>query len=708
MQGYHLPLSEHLVQFYESDTFLLETLSEFIGAGLGSGAACIVIATQAHREELLPRLQANGLDPARIPERYVALDAAATLAQFLDEGLPDPQRFARVIGAHIERAERHVRRVRIFGEMVALLWQLGNLAAALHLEACWNELHSASCQFSLLCAYPMSLFADYEHDERFARMCELHSLVIPDERSTRCGGPNEQLRAVSLFQQKALSLETEIAEHRAAEERLRISESRYRRLFEASTDSVLMVDPHSGRIIDANTSLSRLLGSTHEQLVGRELWQVGLLKNWQAQQAFLQRVQHERLLHREVVELAPGGEEPCAVEWVSTLFQASGEDVLQCNLRDITDHRRVEEARLHLAAIVSSSEDAILSKDLDGVITSWNAAAERMYGYSAREIIGRPVFLLFPPGCQEEFADIMERIRRGERVDHYETMRVRKDGSLLSVSVTVSPIKASNGSIIGASAIARDISRRKELERQRAAFVSLITHELNNPLTAMLGNIQLAHRLLTGLLRQTEPSDDERQRILADVLTMVGRSQRLLRVQQRLIGDLVDVSRIQENKVELRQETFNLVALVEATVLDYRAAHPSRLIALELPVQDSLLVFADRDRIQQVLSNYLTNALKFSPASAPVRVSIGLATQVVRVQVSDHGPGLTAEQQAQIWQQFYQAPRIPVQQGWKAGLGLGLYLCQHLIRRQQGEVGVESLPGQGATFWFTLPVQPYS
>src|SRR5712691_8601462 len=150
---------------------------------------------------------------------------------------------------------------------------------------------------------------------------------------------------------------------------------------------------------------------------------------------------------------------------MSTLFEANGQAVLQCTIRDITDRRRAEEAHLHLAAIVSSSDDAILSKDLDGMITSWNAAAERMYGYSAQEIVGQPVTLLFPPDRHSELTQIMERIRQGERVDHYETTRVRKDGSLLTVSVTVSPIKKSSGTIIGASAIARDITEHKQIGR---------------------------------------------------------------------------------------------------------------------------------------------------------------------------------------------------------------------------------------------------
>ena len=196
--------------------------------------------------------------------------------------------------------------------------------------------------------------------------------------------------------------------------------------------------------------------------------------------------------------------------------------------------------------------------------------------------------------------------------------------------------------------------------------------------------------------------------MLEEALTMLGRSQQQLRVQQRLINDLLDVSHIQEDKVELRLAVFNLVELVYETVQDHQAAHPSRLITLDLPEQDPISVYADRDRLQQVLSNYLTNALKFSPASEPVQVGMALEAEAVRVWVQDHGPGLSREQQEHIWERFYQAPKTPVQSGWRVGLGLGLYICHQLIRRQQGEVGVESRPGQGATFWFTLPMQSSS
>src|SRR5581483_3739404 len=250
---------------------------------------------------------------------------------------------------------------------------------------------------------------------------------------------------VSLLQQRARSLENEIRERQAVEERLRLSENRYHCLLEASTDGILTVDPHSGLILDANPSIMHLLGLSRVQLVNHSLWQVGLLPDQLSQQAQLQRLQQERLLRTETRLLTSHNGPPCFVEWVCTLVQANGDEVIQCNIRDITDRKRAEEASKYLAAIVSSSDDAILSKDIDGIITSWNAAAERMYGYSEQEIVGQPVSVLFLPDRQDEFTSIMERIRRGECVNHYETRRVHKDGTILTVSVTVSPIKMSDG-----------------------------------------------------------------------------------------------------------------------------------------------------------------------------------------------------------------------------------------------------------------------
>lgn len=574
---------EHVVQFYEADSFLLDALEAYVHSGLDAGDVCLVVATGAHRAGLDDRLKTAGMDvdAARQNCTYLWLDAGKTLAKLLLDGWPDPQRFTQVVGRQVLRAMRHKRHVRVFGEMVALLWAEGSRAAAIRLEELWNQLQrSAPAPFTLFCGYALPGCAGEANTESFAAVCQQHSQVLPSESYGALADPAERLRTIALLQQKALSLAGEVAER-----------------------------------------------------------------------------------------------------------------------------RRAEEAQLHLAAIVSSSDDAILSKDLDGTITSWNAAAERMYGYRAQDIVGQPVSLLFPPDRQEEFTEIMERIRRGERVDHYETLRVCKDGSLLPVSVTVSPIMDHTGTIIGASAIARDISKRRALERQREAFISLVTHELKSPLTSVQANLQLAQRRLTRLLGQADQLDEAQQRTLEDILTMLGRTQHPLRLQQRLINDLLDLAHLQEDHMELHLAVCDLVELGAETIQDHQVAHPARLITLELPAQDPILVTADRDRLQQVLSNYLTNALKFSPDATPVRVGIALEAEAARVWVKDQGPGLSAEQQKYIWQQFYQAPNTSVQSSeWKVGLGLGLYISRQLIHRQQGEVGVESRPGQGATFWFSLPL----
>jgi signal transduction histidine kinase/CheY-like chemotaxis protein len=217
-------LEEHFVQFYEADEFLLDSLSGFIGAGLAADEACIVVATAAHREALDARLRATGLDTAaaRARGQYVALDASETLSQFMSEGQPDAARFAEVVGAIIARVAEGRGRVRIFGEMVALLWAEENYHAAIRLEELWNELHRTR-SFSLFCAYPMQGFGGELLASGLSDVCTTHSRVIPAESYTALANPDERLRNIIALQQKASSLEAEIAERKEAEERLRIS-----------------------------------------------------------------------------------------------------------------------------------------------------------------------------------------------------------------------------------------------------------------------------------------------------------------------------------------------------------------------------------------------------------------------------------------------------------------------------------------------------
>ena len=269
--------------------------------------------------------------------------------------------------------------------------------------------------------------------------------------------------------------------------------------------------------------------------------------------------------------------------------------------------RRAEEVRFRLAAIVESSDDAIVSKTLDGIITTWNIGAERMFGYRADEVIGKPITILIPPTSIDEEPEILARLRRGERIEHYETVRMRKDGSLLDVALTVSPVKDGNGKIIGASKIARDITERKRaadekeqlLEAERAArteaqrvsltkdeFLATLSHELRTPLSAILGWSQL--------LASGHMEDEEVKEGLETI-------ERNARIQTQLIEDLLDMNRIVSGKVRLDVQRWTLPASLKRRSIQYgRQRKPRGFVCGRLLTRwpgQSLVTRADCSRL---------------------------------------------------------------------------------------------------------------
>ena len=259
---------EHFVQFCETDAFLVNSLSEFIGTALRQGDAGIVIATQSHRESLEERLKVDGLEvaAARVSGQYVSIDAAATLPEFMIDGSPDPERFAEVIGSIITRAAKGRCHVRIFGELVALLWADGKRAAALRLEELWNDL-ARTYSFSLFCAYPMQGFGGEVYEVEFTEICQQHSRVIPAESYTALASPDERLRVITLLQQKANSLEVEIAERKVAEEALKETEARLRFITESMPQKIFTVQPN-GAIDYFNPQWTEFTGLSFEEIRG--------------------------------------------------------------------------------------------------------------------------------------------------------------------------------------------------------------------------------------------------------------------------------------------------------------------------------------------------------------------------------------------------------------------------------------------------------
>jgi two-component system, chemotaxis family, CheB/CheR fusion protein len=257
---------------------------------------------------------------------------------------------------------------------------------------------------------------------------------------------------------------TERLEARAA---LKASELRYRRLFEESRDGILLLDPVSRKIVDANPFITQLLGYTREELLGKELWEFGLFEDEQASHAAFRELQNRGHFRYPDLTLRTKDGGAVKAQFAGALYYEDGKQTLQCNIRDVTEQKQAEATQAYLASIVESSNDAIVSKTLRGIIMSWNKSAESLFGYTAAEIIGLSINILIPPDRQEEEVEILERLGRGERIEHYETVRVRKDGKPVDVSLTISPIKDGSGRIIGASKVARDISDRKRVEIER-------------------------------------------------------------------------------------------------------------------------------------------------------------------------------------------------------------------------------------------------
>jgi signal transduction histidine kinase len=254
-----------------------------------------------------------------------------------------------------------------------------------------------------------------------------------------------------------------------------------------------------------------------------------------------------------------------------------------------------------------------------------------------------------------------------------------------------------------AQAQANELALR-EANRRMDEFLGIAGHELRTPLTAISGNIQLALRQVKKSIKEDKTNAGDLASTLELIQTLLDRAESQVRLQNRLVGDLLDISRIQADKIALNLESCDLLAIVREAVQDQSLVVPARSIRLHMPAEATAPVVADADRIGQVVTNYLTNALKYSQADRPVDVFLAIEGQMARVSVQDEGPGLSLEEQQAIWERFYQVKRIKVQSGSGAGLGLGLHICRIIIEHHQGQVGVQSSPGEGSTFWFTLPL----
>src|SRR2546423_4360070 len=379
--------------------------------------------------------------------------------------------------------------------------------------------------------------------------------------------------------------------------------------------------------------------------------------------------------------------------------------------RTVESGRQAAEASAHLAAIVTSSSDAIVSKTLEGIVRTWNDGARRVFGYTADEMIGQPIRLLIPADIQTEEDYILARIRAGECVEHYETMRVRKDGKHIDVSLMISPIKNSAGQIVGASKIARDITDRKraeeeldlvlarEQELRRAAeesnrlkdeFLATMSHELRNPLNVILGYSEL-------LLRSDEFRNSPQLARMGEAL------RRNALAQSHLIRDLLDLSRLRSGKLTLNSETISVMTAINNAVETVRAEASAKQIDIQIEAPDGAL-FVDGDllRLEQIIWNLLTNAVRFTPTGGRILLRVVRAAEDVVLSVTDTGQGIDAIFLPHVFEMFRQADASTSRA--QSGLGIGLALVRQLVELHGGKVDVRSAGvGLGTCFTVWLP-----
>jgi len=369
---------------------------------------------------------------------------------------------------------------------------------------------------------------------------------------------------------------------------------------------------------------------------------------------------------------------------------------------DMTERHRYEIDLQVFRTIVASSEDAIISKDLNGIIKSWNQGAAMVFGYAAEEVIGKPMLMMFPEGREDEERDILERISKGQSVRHFDTIRRRKDGSLIHVSVTISPMHDERGVVIGASKIARDVTERYRMEvalreakekaeraaAARTAFVANMSHEIRTPMNAILG--------FTDVLLGTHLDTSQRRH-----LDTVRRSAHSL---LRLLDEVLDMAKLDRAALHLHRADFNLLGLIDELSSTWGAAARAKGLQMlvtyapELPSRFN----GDELRIRQVIGNLLGNAVKFTE-SGEINLEIYPRDGTIGFRVRDTGIGIDSSRLAAIFEPFTQADASITRRF--GGTGLGTTICKQLVELMGGRIWVDSILGEGSCFEFVLPLE---
>ncbi|MFI4962331.1 MAG: PAS domain S-box protein [Legionellales bacterium] len=490
-------------------------------------------------------------------------------------------------------------------------------------------------------------------------------------------------------------------------------ETKFKFILEATPDCLVIIN-EKGVIVLVNTMASKIFGYNQEEIIGKTI-------EFLIPKRFHHRHTNHRSHYFDQPRVRPmgmgsdlyglhkdGHEFPVEIS-LSPMETDEGRLALAA-VRDITERKKIEDAKAMLSAIVAYSNDAVIGKNLEGNIMSWNKGAENLYGFTAEEAIGQSISIVFPPNRKEELETILKSIKQGIPIQHFSTERMHKNKKIIPCSVTISPIKDSNENIIGASSTARDTTEQRHLEEQlrnknieleaqnklvqeanrlKSEFLANMSHELRTPLNAIIGFSELMY---AGKVGPLAPNHKE---YLYDILTS---SQHLL----QLINDVLDLAKIESGKMYFNPEPIQLDKTIGEVCDILRALVAKKQINLSVTIDNTIgEVSLDPSKFKQILYNYISNAIKFTHEGGHVTVTVhNEGLDKMRLEVQDNGIGIQEEDINRLFVEFQQLDTSTAKK--YPGTGLGLALTRRIVEAQGGQVGVQSKINEGSTFYAIL------
>jgi PAS domain S-box-containing protein len=520
-----------------------------------------------------------------------------------------------------------------------------------------------------------------------------------------------------------MGIARDITKRLESERLLEENEARYRMLFNSSNDAIFLIDQNE-TIVDCNIKASEMFNFKKRSIINNTLHDFFLRTQADGQSLY-------DIVERRISDVFDGKEQK--FEWVqknnrSETFYAdvqlnrifiNDRFIVQAVITDTTNMKKKQKIENRLASIVRYTEDAIISKNLDGMITSWNRGAELLYGYKQDEVIGRYISLIVPENKMDELHKIMRTAKEGKILSNFETKRKRKNGSLIDVSLTISPIKDKKGTVTGISSIGHNITDRKittkklretrdklkemnenlekivedrtkqvnQLLEQKDEYIRMLGHDLKNPLGPLLNLLPIVRNKV----------DDK------DVKKMIDISLNNVNKLKKLLYHTIEQAKKDSLGLDLNLEEIQLSSIVNNVIESRRQFFTSLEFKILNHVDDSFIVMTDKIRLTEVFDNLISNSIKYSNGKNPEIIIDAVVEEThLKVSVSDNGRGIASEDLDHVFDQFYHKGSS---NGILESHGLGLAICRKIIEKHGGSIWVESEGfGKGSTFYFTLPI----